>query len=80
MFCPVIQEPAFEAKRATAPIRSSGSPPLFMGMFDKHRCENSGDASGFGICPGLMQLALIPNSPSSPAIFLVKLMIAPFDA
>ena len=62
MFCPVIQEPAFEAKRATAPIRSSGSPPLFMGMFDKHRCENSGDASGFGICPGLMQLALIPVS------------------
>ena len=71
----MIQDPASDASKATTPFKSDGNPLLLRAVELIHLSTILESESGFGIIPGLIQLALIPNSPNSIAKYLVKLMI-----
>ena len=76
--CPVMNRPASLANNNTAPARSSGFPMTPSGLPLRPRSTKSGLAVSFGMKPGLMQLALIRNGPSSAARLRVRPMMPAF--
>ena len=79
--CPVIKEPASDAKRIAAPTTSSGKPILLRGAFFSTLFNNSGlSQSSFEksvfIIPGHKPFTFMLNFPNSTA----RLLIIPISA
>ena len=59
----MIQDPASDASKATTPFKSDGNPLILRAVKLIHLSTILEAEFGFGIIPGLIQLALIANSP-----------------